>query len=93
MCIRDSHQKLEYILDFIVDLIQLQEFDKKFPISHEISLDHGMKPVLALGLDPSGARVVTGGYDYEVKFWDFAGMDSSFRSFRTLQPCERCVTC
>lgn len=69
----------------------LQEFDKKFPISHEISLDHGVKPVSALGLDPSGARVVTGGYDYEVKFWDFAGMDSSFRSFRTIQPCERYV--
>ena len=71
--------------------VTLQEFEKKFPISHEISLDHGVKPVSALGLDPSGARVVTGGYDYEVKFWDFAGMDSSFRSFRTIQPCQRCV--
>ena len=36
--------------------------------------------------------MVTGGYDYEVKFWDFAGMDSSFRSFRTIQPCARYVS-
>ena len=41
-----------------------------------------------MGLDPSGARLVTGGYDYDVKFWDFAGMDASFKAFRSLQPCE-----
>lgn len=46
------------------------------------------KQVSALGLDPSGARLVTGGYDYDVKFWDFAGMDASFKAFRSLQPCE-----
>lgn len=26
--------------------------------------------------------------DYDISFWDFAGMDTSMRSFRTLQPCE-----
>jgi len=46
--------------------------------------------VSALSLDPSGARLVSGGYEYDVKFWDFAGMDSSLRSFRTITPCERC---
>lgn len=30
----------------------------------------------------------TGSVDYDVCFWDFAGMDTSMRSFRTLQPCE-----
>ncbi len=45
--------------------------------------------VSALALDPSGARLVTGSYDYEVKFWDFAGMDASLRSFRSVQPCKR----
>lgn len=44
--------------------------------------------VSALGLDPSGARLITGGYDYDVKFWDFAGMDASLQAFRSLQPCE-----
>ena len=42
-----------------------------------------------MGLDPSGARLVTGGYDYDVKFWDFAGMDASLRHFRQIRPCER----
>ncbi|XP_033617088.1 WD repeat-containing protein 70-like [Fukomys damarensis] len=61
---------------------------QKIPDSHEITLKHGTKTVSALGLDPSGARLVTGGYDYDVKFWDFAGMDASFKAFRSLQPCE-----
>ncbi|KAH0520577.1 WD repeat-containing protein 70 [Microtus ochrogaster] len=61
---------------------------QRIPDSHEITLKHGTKTVSALGLDPSGARLVTGGYDYDVKFWDFAGMDASFKAFRSLQPCE-----
>ena len=44
-------------------------------------------------MDPSGARVVIGGYDYDVRLWDFAGMDSSFQSFRirTIWLCERYI--
>ncbi|XP_007244860.3 WD repeat-containing protein 70 [Astyanax mexicanus] len=61
---------------------------KKIPDTHEITLQHGTKTVSALGLDPSGARLVTGGYDYDVKFWDFAGMDAALHAFRSLQPCE-----
>ena len=33
----------------------------------------------SLALDPGGARVLSGGIDYELKFWDFAGMDPSLR--------------
>ena len=62
---------------------------KKIPSSHEIVLNHGDRTVSALTLDPSGARLCTGGVDYEVKFWDFAGMDSSLRAFRHIKPCER----
>jgi WD40 repeat protein len=62
---------------------------QKIPDSHEITLKHGTKTVSALGLDPSGARWVTGGYDCVVKFWDFAGMAASLKAFRSLQPCER----
>ncbi|XP_030625257.1 WD repeat-containing protein 70 [Chanos chanos] len=61
---------------------------KKIPDTHEITLQHGTKTVSALALDPSGARLVTGGYDYDVKFWDFAGMDAALQAFRSLQPCE-----
>ncbi|XP_057622033.1 WD repeat-containing protein 70-like [Chionomys nivalis] len=60
----------------------------RIPDSHEITLKHGTKTVSALALDPSGAHLVTGGYDYGVNFWDFAGMDASLKPFRSLQPCE-----
>ncbi|KAK9732393.1 hypothetical protein QE152_g12847 [Popillia japonica] len=42
----------------------------------------------ALCVDPSGARLASGSVDYDVCFWDFAGVDSGMRSFRTLQPCD-----
>lgn len=58
------------------------------PCSNETSMTHGNKAVTALCVDPSGARLASGSVDYDVSFWDFAGMDSSMRSFRTLQPCE-----
>jgi len=60
----------------------------KIPHSHEVELSHGDKPITSLALDPSGSRVITGSADYELKFWDFAGMDPSLRSFRKLRPCE-----
>jgi len=63
-------------------------FVDKIPRSHEIRLEHGSKAVTSLALDPSGARVISGGIDYDLKFWDFAGMDPSLRSFRKLRPCE-----
>ncbi|XP_013385487.1 WD repeat-containing protein 70-like [Lingula anatina] len=65
-----------------------EALEKRIPASHEITLEHGSKTVSALGLDPSGARLVTGGFDYDVKFWDFSGMDSSLQSFRMIRPCE-----
>eukprot|EP00088_Acartia_fossae_P016822 TRINITY_DN1947_c0_g1_i1.p1 TRINITY_DN1947_c0_g1~~TRINITY_DN1947_c0_g1_i1.p1 ORF type:complete len:722 (+),score=178.20 TRINITY_DN1947_c0_g1_i1:39-2168(+) len=60
----------------------------KIPRSHEIKLVHGDKAITSLSLDPSGARVISGGIDYDLKLWDFAGMDPSLRSFRKIRPCE-----
>ncbi|XP_061394535.1 gastrulation defective protein 1 homolog [Musca vetustissima] len=65
-----------------------EDLEKKIPDSHEVKMQHGSKAILALAGDPAGARLVSGSIDYEVSFWDFAGMDSSMRSFRTIQPCE-----
>ena len=58
------------------------------PVSYEIELIHGSKSVTALAIDPNGSRVVSGGVDYEMRFWDFQGMDSSLQSFRAISPCE-----
>nr|CAG4638327.1 EOG090X0364 [Cyclestheria hislopi] len=65
-----------------------ESIEKRIPASLEVSLAHGTKPVTALSADPSGARLVSGSVDYDVRFWDFAGMDASLQSFRTLRPCE-----
>jgi WD40 repeat protein len=40
-----------------------------------------------MALDPAGVRLVTGGYDYNVCLWDFAGMDTRFKPFRCIEPC------
>lgn len=67
----------------------------KIPSSHEVEMLHGTKAITALAIDSSGARLVSGSIDYELCFWDFAGMDKSMKSFRKIQPCEnhpiRCV--
>ena len=58
------------------------------PSTHEIVLSHGVKPVQALAVEPSGSRLVTSALDFDMKYWDFAGMDKSCQSFRELTPCE-----
>ncbi len=60
----------------------------KIPSSHEVEMIHGSKAVTAMAADASGARLVSGSIDYELSFWDFAGMDKSMKSFRKIQPCE-----
>ena len=73
------------------DLGEEEELTSRYavlPISHEVELIHGSKSVTALALDPNGSRAVSGGIDYELKYWDFQGMDSSLQSFRSITPCE-----
>ena len=64
---------------------------RDIPSSHECSLPHGTKPITALALDPAGARLASGGHDFELKVWDFAGMTAAIRPFRTLTPFEKCA--
>jgi WD40 repeat protein len=68
-----------------------------FPITHEVVLKDHTKVISAIGLDPSGARMVSGSYDYDLKLWDFGGMDSSCKPFKSWEPVEsynvRCSPC
>lgn len=57
------------------------------PIESNVSLHHGIKAVAALCVDPPGVRLASGSVDYDVRLWDFAGMDQTLQSFRTLTPC------
>lgn len=44
------------------------------------------KAVTCLSIDPAGNRVVTGSLDYNVKLYDFGGMDNRFRPFNSIEP-------
>lgn len=46
------------------------------------------KVVASLDVDHSGSRVVAGSRDYGVKLFDFNGMKSDLRSFRSVEPFE-----
>ncbi|KAK5581511.1 hypothetical protein RB653_001546 [Dictyostelium firmibasis] len=58
------------------------------PISHEVTIKGHARTVSSISIDPSGSRMLSGSYDCKVKFWDFNGMDSSFKSFREIEPSE-----
>lgn len=52
------------------------------------------KAVTCLCIEPAGNRVVTGSFDYNMKMYDFGGMDSRHRAFRSIEPdCGHPVTC
>lgn len=57
-----------------------------FPITHEAVLKDHTKVISAIGLDPSGARLVSGSHDYDLKLWDFGGMDSRCKPFKSWEP-------
>lgn len=58
------------------------------PLDKHVNLSDHKRAVSALCLDRSGARVATGSLDYKVKLWDFGGMTSSYRPFKTFEPAE-----
>lgn len=57
-----------------------------FPITHELVLKDHSKVLSAIAMEPSGARMVSGGHDYEVKMWDFGGMDERAKPFKSFEP-------
>jgi WD40 repeat protein len=61
-----------------------EEVDK-MPVSHEIVLKDHSKVVSAVAVDPSGARIATGSHDYDTKIWDFGGMDSRLKPFKSFE--------
>jgi hypothetical protein len=44
-----------------------------------------IKVVSAIAVDPSGARIATGSHDYDTKLWDFGGMDSRLKPFKSFE--------
>uniref|UniRef100_A0A0N7ZD99 Uncharacterized protein n=1 Tax=Scylla olivacea TaxID=85551 RepID=A0A0N7ZD99_SCYOL len=65
-----------------------EEEKQLFPITHQLVLEHSTRTVSALAVDPTGTRLVSGGVDYEVRYWDFQGMDQSREAFRSFCPAD-----
>lgn len=77
--------------DFIGPPVPASDDDKdgwNLPVSSEVELDAHGKGVVSLDVDHSGSRVITGSTDYTVKIFDFNGMKSDFKAFRTIEPSE-----
>eukprot|EP01130_Rhizamoeba_saxonica_P016319 TRINITY_DN7527_c0_g1_i1.p1 TRINITY_DN7527_c0_g1~~TRINITY_DN7527_c0_g1_i1.p1 ORF type:complete len:586 (-),score=155.31 TRINITY_DN7527_c0_g1_i1:36-1793(-) len=57
------------------------------PYTHEVNLQGHSRVVSSLALDPSGTRLLTGGYDSFIKFWDLPNLDHErLSNFRELEP-------
>lgn len=65
--------------------IEEEEEVDRTPISHEIILKDHTKVCSALAIDPPGARFASGSHDYDTKLWDFGGMDSRLRPFKSFE--------
>jgi WD40 repeat protein len=68
----------------------IDDFAKRrgIPISSEAHLVGSDKAVTCLSLEPSGNRLVSGSLDYSLKIYDFGGMDSRCRFFKSFEPGE-----
>ncbi|MCL4120801.1 UNVERIFIED_CONTAM: hypothetical protein GTU68_041924 [Idotea baltica] len=65
-----------------------ENLNVRFPVTRELQLNHGSKTVSAMTVDPSGSRLVSGSIDYDVKYWDFQGMDLAKEAFRSFRPSD-----
>ncbi len=56
------------------------------PVSHEAVLKFHTHSVTTIEIDNRANRMITGGLDQQIAFWDFSGMDASLRNFRSCIP-------
>eukprot|EP01038_Epipyxis_sp_PR26KG_P011937 gene11937-15978_t len=70
------------------NLVDLFTSEKKIPISNQIDLYGHTKAVTCISFEPAGNRVVTGSLDYDIKIFDFGGMDGRHRPFKSIEAQE-----
>jgi len=51
------------------------------PMTHAIDLKGHSKGITAIAIDNSACRMVSGGGDFSLRFWDFPNMNQSFQPF------------
>jgi WD40 repeat protein len=52
------------------------------PCTHEAIIKASTKAITAMSIDPSAARLLTGGHDCGIKMYDFNGMNQNLNHFR-----------
>lgn len=60
----------------------------ELPISSRADMERATKTVSAIAVDPAGGRVLVGSLDTRVRIYDFGGMDSEHKSFKTFEADE-----
>lgn len=70
-----------------VDLSHLDEY-AGLPLTSSIQWEGHARAAFALAIDRSGTRVATGSMDSEVKMWDFGGMTTAMKPFKTFEPVD-----
>ena len=60
----------------------------QLPVTSEAVLEPHSRAVICLAWDESGSRLLSGSNDYSIKIFDFGGMKSDCRPFRSLIPCD-----
>eukprot|EP00923_Selenidium_pygospionis_P044323 GHVN01076597.1.p1 GENE.GHVN01076597.1~~GHVN01076597.1.p1 ORF type:complete len:471 (-),score=70.17 GHVN01076597.1:973-2385(-) len=68
--------------------ILLEGEKSRLPTKKEAVIPAHQKRISALAANPKCSRVVTGGFDYKVRLWDFNGMTSTMKSFRDIDPAD-----
>eukprot|EP00919_Chromeraceae_sp_WS-2016_P053915 GHVR01128018.1.p1 GENE.GHVR01128018.1~~GHVR01128018.1.p1 ORF type:complete len:422 (+),score=138.63 GHVR01128018.1:106-1371(+) len=77
-----------------VNDIEYQTFDNNdediyyIPRRFNVSIAAHRKALTSLAVNPKCSRMASGGFDHTVKLWDFNGMTSDKRSFRSFEPIE-----
>lgn len=61
------------------NIVHKPKKEHPLPISDCIELKAHKGAILSTAIDPSGSRLLTGSSDFNIHFWDFAGMMSNYR--------------
>lgn len=60
-------------------------FMEVLPVNFQVDMPAHSKAISALSIERSGARMVTGSLDYELRMYDFNGMNETMQPFRTME--------
>ncbi|KAL7721878.1 WD repeat-containing protein [Entamoeba marina] len=89
---KSTESSVESVDGFINDDNSLSDAENnnplQIPFTNNISFPSHKRAVTSIAIENGGSRFFTGGYDSYIHLYDFGGMDSTFQSFRTIEPTE-----